>query len=257
MRDERENSSAARRRRIAGQIVSSRGFTLVEMLVTMAIIALLISVLLPSMSRARVTTLRVVCASNIRQCGLALWGYAQENGSNLPPACNSAAYAPAIFRLNSTYDLRSYLRRNIRDFKAWQCPALGQLLPIDDAINTRFASYGTYDYYPGRAYPDFGTGAALPTRLDSAPRQSQLVAMQDVYYDDQAATLRRFNHGNGTMQKPLPSDNPSIAYLTGVVADGANILFYDGHAAWQNAGEMRPAGYVVQGLTLKGYSVVN
>ena len=62
------------------------GFTLVDALVTVAIVAVLISILLPSLSGVRETARRVVCASNARQIGLGITMYADDSHDRLPPS---------------------------------------------------------------------------------------------------------------------------------------------------------------------------
>jgi len=62
------------------------GFTLIELLVVIAIIALLMAILLPSLRLAREQARRVACAANLRNLGLALVSYIDDNEQWLPPA---------------------------------------------------------------------------------------------------------------------------------------------------------------------------
>lgn len=65
-------------------MVRVRGFTLIELLVVIAVIAVLAALLLPALQRARAAAVSTACASNLKQCSLALTFYADEYDDFFP-----------------------------------------------------------------------------------------------------------------------------------------------------------------------------
>src|SRR4051812_15036115 len=122
------------------------GFTLVELLVVIGIIAALIGILLPSLNRAREKAYQVKCASNLRQIGMAMIMYTNANKGIFPaPAISNN---PVYFR----YDDWIYWQptRNIQE--GTLVPYLSQPFSPDvyrcpsDDVETHARNNPNYNY---------------------------------------------------------------------------------------------------------------
>jgi prepilin-type N-terminal cleavage/methylation domain-containing protein/prepilin-type processing-associated H-X9-DG protein len=98
--------------------ITHRGFTLIELLVVIAIIAILAALLMPALSKAKESGRSTACISNLRQIGIALQLYVQDNNRYLP-----RMYDRTTASTNGQPSPDTVLRSYLGNLNVLKCPS--------------------------------------------------------------------------------------------------------------------------------------
>ena len=211
-----------------------RAFTLIELLVVIAIIAILASMLLPALSKAKQRAKTVNCVSNLRQMGIAFQLYVSDNQDYYPPYITDRAGLLDPTGANRGLFWFELIRKAIdsrqglTNFATWQCPA-----SKSPGYDGNLLTYG-YNY------SNLGDPSYVHLKQSAITKPSETIVVADS--KEGGADLI----ANGSWGSVItPKDNQYV-YPVGMQHNkNANVLFSDtrvaGHSATNLNGQVRSA----------------
>lgn len=207
-----------------GRCKRSQAFTLIELLVVIAIIGLLVSILLPSLSRARKSARRTVCASNMKGVMQAVYLFANDNqgrivSAGLSHGGSGSTHGAWMTLLNKHYGGNRLIIQcpdDLSDY--WETP-------VGDGEDVRYrqTSYGTNYYTVGRI------GNRGPFNLMSKIRRSGSTIHMVELVEVGPFAVSDHVHPETWWSNPrvLAEEEVELERHTG----RANYTFFDGHVA--------------------------
>jgi prepilin-type N-terminal cleavage/methylation domain-containing protein/prepilin-type processing-associated H-X9-DG protein len=219
-----------------GTSKSGRAFTLIELLVVIAIIAILASMLLPALARAKNTAKQCSCLNNVRQIGLAYQGFVSDNADRFPAYVTertAPAGTPDTADARAPYSYRQQLLPYIGtgtnvfgcpNAPKWADPAPGAWYNTDYGNNHNEANLaGASQQAWYLSHPDFGFNESIT--ISSLRRPTDFIMLGDAGRSDGTASR------GGMYPQPWAFDVSSQARMLGRHSKGtANITYADGHA---------------------------
>jgi prepilin-type N-terminal cleavage/methylation domain-containing protein/prepilin-type processing-associated H-X9-DG protein len=217
--------------RIVGAAQIRKAFTLVELLVVITILALLASLLLPALSKAKEKARRAKCQSNLRQIGLAMIMYVHDH-EYYPQSYTGLGQSSAAGFLWDK-PLEPYAQGNWTN-TLFKCPSyLGPTYGYGTVRNPSgvgFLLAGSY------AYNGFGTsvqtnrlglgGTCMFPQPPNSRRESEIAVPADMIAIGDTMNHREDDFGVVAKSDPMP---PTLSRPYPSHASGMNTVFCDGH----------------------------
>lgn len=214
----------------------ARGFTLGELLTVVAILGVLAGILIPVAGRVRVAAHQSQCASNLRQIGIALRLYVDENQGHLPTVAHFRPEESWIFSLNPYLDNVHEVRLCPLDPRA---EAMRQIDWSTSYIKNDIIFVPVYDEFGRPEGDDFGRFDAL-----EAPSQTMIAFIEADHRgtaptDDHTHARRWGGNWNAVIGDIAPDRFRIGSREPNRTSGNANYLFADAHVENIPASEIR------------------